>query len=205
MENGFRVRVAVGCVTLAATFATAATATAAEDDFTARGSAEQVYATGLAPNAKVKLLDKKGKKVASKPAGEQGGVVFRKVKPGNGYTVSAKGEKSGALTVFTTKSAPPDEKVYDQDIASSGYQYMTMRDGTKLAINVHPSTDVTNAAGVIGARLRRHPSAHPDRVRGLRLRQPRRPAERDLDHRQPDGLHRRRREHARHRLLGRFL
>ena len=47
------------------------------------------------------------------------------------------------------------------------------------------------------------PDADADRVLGLRLRQPGRAAERHRDPRQPDGLHGRRREHARHRLLGR--
>ncbi len=44
-----------------------------------------------------------------------------------------------------------------------------------------------------------------DRVLGLRVRGPGRPAERDRDPREPDGLHGGRREHARHRLLGRRL
>ena len=125
-------------------------AAAAETTMDAQGSAEQVYATGLAPGAKTKLV-RKGKKVATKQAGEQGGVVFRRVKPGSGYIVSARGEKSKALTVYSTKSAPPDKKVYDQEIASSGYQYLTMRDGTKLAINVHPASDVTTVAPGPGA------------------------------------------------------
>ncbi len=51
----------------------------------------------------------------------------------------------------------------------------------------------------------RRPDADPDRVRRLRLRRSGRAAERDLDPRQPDGLHGRRREHARHRLLWRRL
>ena len=72
---------------------------------------------------------------------------------------------------------------------------------------VHPPQDVTNGAArrPAAARSRRGPDADPDRVLGLRLRRPGRPAERDRDPRQPDGLHGRRRQHARHRLLGRRL
>ena len=122
-------------------------ATAADASMDAHGSAEQVYATGLAPGSKAKLVSRKGKVVAKKPAGEQGGVVFRRVKPKSGYRVRAGGQKSGPLRVYSDRSAPPDEKVYDQEIEPSGYQYLTMRDGTKLAINVHPAQDVTTVAG----------------------------------------------------------
>ena len=49
------------------------------------------------------------------------------------------------------------------------------------------------------------PAPDPDRVLGLRLRQPGRAAERDRGPRQPDGLHGCRRQHARHRVLGRSV
>ena len=39
---------------------------------------------------------------------------------------------------MTTKSKPPDTSIYDQQIASDGYGYLTTRDGTQLAINVYP-------------------------------------------------------------------
>ena len=133
------------CVVVALAAATAAPALA-QSEFTAKGSAEQVYATGLAANAKVSL-DRKGKVVATAKANDLGGVLFRKVKPGRGYRVSAGGQKSGSLTVLTNKSAPPNESVYDQEIEPSGYQYLETRDGTELAITVHPATDVAQAFG----------------------------------------------------------
>ena len=55
------------------------------------------------------------------------------------------GEQSDPLTVLTTRSAPPSEDVYDQEIPESGYGYLTTRDGTKLAYYVHPPEDVSNA------------------------------------------------------------
>jgi predicted acyl esterase len=122
---------------------TAATADAAKQaPFSAHGSAKQVYATGLKPNAKVSLV-RNGKKVDSKRAGSLGGVLFRDVKPGSGYRVKAGKDKSGQLTVFTNRPAPPSEKVYDQKVPTDGYGYMKMRDGTKLAYSVHPPEDVT--------------------------------------------------------------
>ena len=45
--------------------------------FTAQGSVEQVYATGLTPNAQASLL-KKGATVATQNADSLGGVLFRK-------------------------------------------------------------------------------------------------------------------------------
>ncbi|HYH57795.1 MAG TPA: CocE/NonD family hydrolase [Thermoleophilaceae bacterium] len=111
----------------------------------AHGSVEQVYVTKLEPKTKTTLVDRKGDKVARKRADKLGAVLFRKVKPGKGYRVKADGEKSPKLRVLTTRSAPPDTDVYDQEIPASGYGYMTTRDGTKLAYYVHPPQDITGA------------------------------------------------------------
>jgi uncharacterized protein len=112
--------------------------------FEARGSVEQVYATGLPPGAQVSLYDSEGGEVAAKGANELGGVLFRNVAPGGGYRVglTSAGPESPPLQVLTTQSAPPSTAVYNQSIPSSGYGYLTTRDGTKLAINVHPPQDV---------------------------------------------------------------
>ncbi len=101
---------------------------------TARGSAEQVQVTGATPGAKVKLI-RDGSTVASKPGGELGGVVFRKVTPGSGYTVRSAGTTTPSLKVLSTRSKPPSKAIYDQTL-DEGYGYLTTRDGTKLAIDV---------------------------------------------------------------------
>jgi predicted acyl esterase len=113
--------------------------------FEARGSVEQVYATGLSPGAQVSLYDGEGQEVAAKSANELGGVLFREVAPGGGYAVglTSGGPQSPPLQVLTTQSAPPSTDVYNQSIPPSGYGYLTTRDGTELAINVHPPQDVT--------------------------------------------------------------
>src|SRR3954452_10323630 len=117
--------------------------------FTARGSVEQVYATGLAPGAQTTLLNAAGRKVATRKATPEGGVLFRGVKPGSGYRLrDAQGARSEPLTVLTARSAPPDTKVYDQQIAPDGYGYLTTRDGIKLSLSVHPPPDVPNAFGI---------------------------------------------------------
>ena len=113
--------------------------------YEAHGSVEQAYATGLEPGQMVDLIDKNGDTIETNKATAEGGVLFRRVKPGQGYTVKPQGDPaSDELTVLTDASAPPDESVYDQDIDPDGYQYLETRDGTKLAINVHPPTDVTS-------------------------------------------------------------
>jgi predicted acyl esterase len=139
MIRNFGVHLVV--VVLALAFASAALAA---DAFNARGSVEQVYVTGLAPGAEASLLDGGGDVVATQNANAQGGLLFRNVKPGDGYTVASGGQASAPVTVLTTKSAPPSDAVYDQAIPEDGYGYMTMRDGTKLAYSVHPPQDIAN-------------------------------------------------------------
>ncbi len=129
---------------LAFTFMTGASAAEA---FSAHGSVEQVYVTDLDPGAQTSLLDGAGRTVATKQANSLGGLLFRNVTPGSGYRVqpTGGGPASEPLTVLSTQSAPPSTDVYNQQIPSSGYGYLTTRDGTKLAIDVHPPSDATTA------------------------------------------------------------
>ena len=39
--------------------------------------------------------------------------------------------------MLTRRSKPPSKAIYDQDLPDGGYGYLTTRDGTELAINVH--------------------------------------------------------------------
>jgi len=103
----------------------------------AHGSAEQVYATGLRGSAPVQLLDRRGAVVARRRADRLGGVVFRDLAPGGGYRVRSGARRSGPLTVFTDRAAPPSTRVYDQRLPEGGYGYLRTRDGTELAIDVH--------------------------------------------------------------------
>jgi uncharacterized protein len=110
--------------------------------FTAHGSVRQVYVLGARPGERLTLLGRRGRTVSVRTAGPLGGAVFRGVAPGSGYRVRGAGPPgSGApatptLTVLPDRSAPPSARIYRQRIVRSGYGYLTVRDGIKLAIDV---------------------------------------------------------------------
>jgi predicted acyl esterase len=138
-----RFRVFLGAAASALVFMTGTAA--ADAAFDAHGSVEQVYVTGLAPGAQTSLLERHGRTVATRRADAQGGLLFRNVTAGAGYRVRAGGTTSDPLTVLSARPAPPSTDIYKQQIPTSGYGYLTTRDGTKLAINVHPPQDVSSA------------------------------------------------------------
>jgi len=123
---------------LAALLLSTASAGAATAPFTARGSAEQVDVTGATPGQQLALL-KGSKVVQTRKAGSLGAVLYRNVHAGKGYRVRAVagGATTKSFTVLSGRPAPPSTKGYSQTIPSDGYGYLTTRDGTKLAINVH--------------------------------------------------------------------
>ena len=140
-----RIAPLVALVVLAVGLATAASASA----FNAQGSAEQVYVTGLAGNAQMSLLNSKRKTVATQNADSEGGLLFREVKPGS-YRVrlASNGETSEPITVHNDAAAPWDPEIYNQSIADNGYTYLKTRDGTELAIDVHPPSSPAGEPGV---------------------------------------------------------
>lgn len=118
--------------------ATPASAEAATID--AHGSVGQVYATGLPAGDHVALIDADGDTVATNAVNSLGGTLFRNVDPAAGYTLTDldSGAVSGAVTVHDATPAPWNPDTYTQSIAPSGYQYLTTRDGTQLAVDVRP-------------------------------------------------------------------
>src|SRR3954452_15301822 len=147
----FSALAAAVAIAMLATAASAGAARGTSPGFSAHGSVGQVYATGLVSKQRVTLLNGAGHAVVSKRADGLGGVLFRRVKPATGYRVRAGGETSGPLTVISKRPAPPSTKVYNQSIDPQGYQYLRTRDGTKLAIYVHPPSDVTQVLSGVQA------------------------------------------------------
>ena len=126
----------------------APSAASAAMPFVARGSAEQAYATGVADHARVVLVSAQGRAVQFSRADAQGGVLFRNVAPAKGYRIVAGRHRSAPLEVYTNRPAPVSTRTYAQTI-HGGYQYLTTRDGTKLAIDVHLPR-ATNASALLG-------------------------------------------------------
>ncbi len=104
---------------------------------TVGGSAEQLYVTGAHAGAKLTLINRRGRVVQTKRVDRLGALLFRNVAPGTGYRVKSGRSRSRALTVFTNRDAPLSTKGYSQKLPTSGYGYLTTRDGTKLAIDIH--------------------------------------------------------------------
>jgi len=109
----------------------------------AHGSAEQVYVLDLAPHESASLISPTGRTLQTKKADSLGGLLFLNVPPGRGYRVKTASGESGQVTVHSDAAAPWDPKIYDQKIPTSGYGYLTTRDGTKLAIDVRLPTSGT--------------------------------------------------------------
>jgi predicted acyl esterase len=123
---------------------------AAKPTFSAHGSAEQVYVIGLKPHARMSLISPKGGVIARKRADSLGGLLFRNVAPGKGYRVrlAPRGAESGPLTVHSDAAKPWDPGIYNQKIKDGGYQYLTTRDGTQLAIDVWTPTHPAGEPGL---------------------------------------------------------
>jgi predicted acyl esterase len=139
--GGTTIRISLVAALLTGAGLTVSSVIAAPAAFNAAGSARQVYATGVPGGSAVTLLDSTGATVATETADAQGGVLFRNVTPGDGYRVEqADGTTSTPVTVHTEDAAPWDPSVYNQTIPDHGYGYLTTRDGTKLAYDVHPPT-----------------------------------------------------------------
>ncbi len=116
---------------------------------TARGGAEQAYAVGLHPRARAGLLAAGGRTLQTKRVDGQGGVLFRGVRPGRGDRIASGSWRSGPLRVLTDRASPPSIRLYGQRLRA-GYQYLTVRDGTRLAIDVHLPHPVLASSLVIG-------------------------------------------------------
>ncbi|MHB8586642.1 MAG: CocE/NonD family hydrolase [Thermoplasmatota archaeon] len=128
----------------------------AASSFHAVGSAEQVYVTGLGASETASLFFPNGTILYTQAADPQGGLLFRNVPPGAGYyVVDSSGAESASLIVRDTSAdpqaaqpAPWPADIYNQSISDSGYSYLTTRDGTTLAIDVHPPTSPAGEPGL---------------------------------------------------------
>ena len=146
-----RRRVRIGAISTLAALAVWLVAAASASAFSAQGSVEQVYVTGLAPNAQMSLLSSSGETVSTQNADSLGGLLFRNVDAGKRLPgpPDLDGRRSRARSPSTRDAAAPwDPGIYNQSIPDNGYTYLTTRDGTQLAIDVHPPTSPAGEPGV---------------------------------------------------------
>jgi uncharacterized protein len=138
LHISIRSRAARGTAALVAAFLLALMTAGAASALQVSGSVQQVDVVGAHGHQRLELIDRRGHVVQSLQAGSLGGAVYRGVKPGPGYRVRAAGGRtSRAFTVLHDRSTPASKRFYTQRIPKSGYGYLTVRDGTRLAIDVH--------------------------------------------------------------------
>jgi predicted acyl esterase len=129
--------IGIGSAPLIAPTAGAATPSAAP--LVAGGSVNQVWVTGAPPGAALALVAANGSTRAQGHADPQGALLFRNVAAGAGYHVAERSggsARSGSLRVLGPNQTPAASFYRSQQLGD-GYGYLTTRDGTKLAVNVH--------------------------------------------------------------------
>ena len=104
----------------------------------AHGSVGQLWFEGAPANAPVLVVDPWGA-ARSLRTDANGALIVRNLAPGSGYRIrvgsGASALRSAPLTVTGPDDAPP-ASFYDSTTLVDGYQYITARDGTKLAAMV---------------------------------------------------------------------
>ncbi len=134
--------------------ASAALAPAITDSatFVAKGSVGEAYVTGASDGDNLILVNASGSIVPESdgnlPTDARGSKIFREVTPGSGYTVrlvkDGKVYGTGPFKVLA-KGENPAQSFYNAIKLKAGLNYVTVRDGIKLAMTVRPPLGVSNA------------------------------------------------------------
>ena len=134
--------------------ASAALAPAITDSatFVAKGSVGEAYVTGASDGDNLILVNASGSIVPESdgnlPTDTRGSKIFREVTPGSGYTVrlvkDGKVYGTGPFKVLA-KGENPAQSFYNAIKLKAGLNYVTVRDGIKLAMTVRPPLGVSAA------------------------------------------------------------
>ncbi|MGK2956082.1 MAG: CocE/NonD family hydrolase [Solirubrobacterales bacterium] len=111
----------------------------ANANFTSRGSIGQAYAEDTTPGIKLLLVNKANGIVAEGKSDRFGSKVFYDQKPAGGYRIfSVKGKQIAASRPFAVlkQGDNPPNSFYAAKDLHEGLNYVTMRDGTELAMTV---------------------------------------------------------------------
>lgn len=124
---------AAGVCVLTGTLVATDGASAADPDFTVRGSVNQVYVLDATPGETLELRDG-GAVVGSGTVDALGSLVWRELEAG-AYTVRGTGGDV-AVSVADFDDPAPAQAFYDGQTLEEGFGYITTRDGTTLSANV---------------------------------------------------------------------
>ena len=154
----------------------------------AGGSVDEAWLTGATPHAHV-VLHRNGTTVAvaSNPGRTDalGSLIIRGLAPGTGYSweVTGTGQTSRTFAVLKAGTDPATgAAIYTDQAMHQGINYLTMRDGIKLAATVRYPYGGTSSAAA--------PVPHGDRVLGVRDGRTDRPDPQSAGPGHPHGLHR---------------
>ena len=113
----------------------AATPTAAQAAFKARGSIDQAYVLGAKKGQRLQLLNAGGHVVGAGRADRFGSKIFRELCPGGGYRVRHGRKLSRPFRVLRAGANPP-RSFYKHQKLKQGLNYVRVRDGVELAMTV---------------------------------------------------------------------
>ncbi len=117
--------------------------------FSGHGSIGQAYIVGATPGTKVALVNAEGRVVGKGTIDYLGALIIRAVRPGPGYTFRTVGHPrmtTAPFRVLGVKDTPPPS-FYSSQHLQVGLNYITMRDGVKLAATVRLPPGKTLADG----------------------------------------------------------
>jgi uncharacterized protein len=104
-------------------------------EFTVSGSVEQIYVVHAAPGVEVSVRGPRGYR-ATGVTDDSGGLLFRDVPAGGGYTVAVAGERGRFPVTVLDPDDHPDARLYAAQELDPSEGYLRTRDGTLLAYQV---------------------------------------------------------------------
>ena len=142
--------VAPMALALIATFTVAHVSVASTVTVSVRGSVNAVYISTMsgstaASGVSSTLYNSKGAVVATGTTDDHGALVFHDIAAGAGYRATVGGQSVPAFSVLDTKA--PNASLYSGPALHAGLNYITMRDGIKLAATVRLPDGKTLANG----------------------------------------------------------
>ncbi len=117
--------------------------------FSGHGSVGQAYIVGAPPGTRVALVNAHGRVVGRGTIDYLGALIIRNVNPGPGYTFRTVGHRrlsTARFRVLSVNETPPPSFYSDQHL-QVGLNYITMRDGVRLAATVRLPLGKTLADG----------------------------------------------------------